>query len=156
MASLRNKRKLAPIDGDNHVESAGDNQLGKSAVPRINLEYISQVFEQIDGRAKMNFIQKFSHAVSLILGALSIFDNCFLKPQIRLDPGSVPVIFRKTNVEEQEPTEDRSFFTHPSPEVKTLVHRSALRFQAETRHPTNIFEAKLNPGIKLSLPLKNM
>ena len=61
--------------------------------------------------------QEFTKTESLILGALSKLDECLLNPQLRTASETVPGTFRNTDVENQEPTADRSP-NDPHPEVR--------------------------------------
>ena len=50
MATLRNKRKLAAVTRETQGENPRNGQSRNTSVPKINEEYITQVFEQIKGR----------------------------------------------------------------------------------------------------------
>ena len=60
---------------------------------------------------------------SRILGALSKLDEFPLKPQIRVQSGTVSRLSRKTNRENQELNEDRSQI-YPRPEADTSIDQS--------------------------------
>ena len=92
------------------------------SVPRINEEYITQVSEQIEGRVTKKHSQEFSRAESRISVALSKLDEFLLNPQIRTHSGTVPGTFRNTNLENQEPNEDRTQ-DDPHPEVGLSVYQ---------------------------------
>ena len=59
--------------------------------------------------------QEFSRTESRILGAFSKLDEFLLNPQVRTRSGIVPGTFLNTNVENQEPNEDR-YHDNPHPE----------------------------------------
>ena len=89
----------------------------------INEEYITQVFEDFESRVTKKLSQQFSRTESRILGALSKLDEFLLKPLVRTPSGIVPGKFRNTNVEYQEPNEDRSQ-DDPHLEVGPSVYQS--------------------------------
>ena len=84
---------------------------------------MTQVFEEIEGRVTKKLSQEFSTTESRILGALSKLDVFHLNPRSRTHSGTVPGTFQKTNVENQEPIEDRCQ-DDPYPEVKFSVYQS--------------------------------
>ena len=108
MATLKNKRKLAVVTTERQEEHPRNGQSRSTSVARSNEDYITQVSEVIEGRVTKKVSQEFSRAGSRILGALSNLDDFLLNPQIRTQSGTVPGTFRITNVENQEPNEDRS------------------------------------------------
>ena len=50
MAALKNRRKLAAVRRETEGEHPKNGQSRNTSVPRINEEYITQVFEQSEGR----------------------------------------------------------------------------------------------------------
>ena len=116
MATLRSKRKLAAVTGETHEENPRNGQSRNTSVPRINEEYITQVFEQIKGRVTEKLSQEFSRTESRILGALSKLDEFLLNQQITTHSGTVPGTFRNTNVKNQGTNEDDSQ-SDPHPEA---------------------------------------
>ena len=78
------------------------------SVPRSNEASITQVSEEIEGRVTKKLSQQFNRTESRILGALSKLHEFLFNAQIRTHSGTVSGTFRKTNVENQEPKEDRS------------------------------------------------
>ena len=142
MATLRNKRKLAAVTTETQEEYSRNGQSGNTSVPRINEEYITQVSEEIEGRVTKRLSQEFSGTESRILGALSKLDKFLLNPQIRTHSGTVPGTFQNTNVENQEPNEDRSQ-DDPHPKVGASVYQS--------RH-SNDSDSDEAPHSSLSLP----
>ena len=108
MATLRNKRKLPAVARGKQEEHPRNGQSRNTSVHKINKEYITQVSEEIEGRVTERLSQEFSRTESRILGALSKLDEFLLNSQIRTHSGTVPGTFRNTNVENQEPKEDRS------------------------------------------------
>ena len=116
MTTLRNKRKLAAVTREIQDENPRNGQSRNTFFPRINEEYITQVFEEIESRVTEKLFQEFSRRESRILGALSRLDEFLLNLQIRTHSGTVPGTFRNTNVENQGTIEDDSQ-SHPNPEA---------------------------------------
>ena len=131
MATLRNKRKLAAVTRETQEENPRNGQSRNTSVPRINEEYITQLSEQIEGRVTKKLSQEFSRTESRILGALSKLDEFLLNPQIRTHSGTVPGTFPNTNVENQEPNEDRSQ-DDPHLEVGPSVCQSRHSIDSDT------------------------
>ena len=123
MATLRSNRKLAAVTRETQEEHPRNGKSRNTSVPRINEEHITQISEEIQGRVTKKLSQEFSRTESRILGALSKLDEFLLNPQIRTHSGTIPGTFRNTNVENQEPNEDRSQ-DDPYPEVGPSVCQS--------------------------------
>ena len=124
MATLRNKRKLAALEKETQEEHPRNSQSRNTLVPRISEEYITQVSEEIEGRVTKKLSQEFSRTESRTLGALSKLDEFLLNPQIRTYSGTGPGTFRNTNVENQEPNEDR-LQDDPHREVGPSIYQSS-------------------------------
>ena len=116
MATLRNKRKLAAVTRGTQEENPRNGQSRNTSVPRINEEYITQVFEQIEGRVTKKLSQELSRTESRILGILSNLDEFLLNKQITTHSGTVPGTFRNTKVGIQGTNED-DFQSDPHPEA---------------------------------------
>ena len=114
---------MAADTTETQEEHPRNGQSRNTSVPRINEEDITQVSEEIEGRVTKKLSQEFSRTESHILGALSKLDEFLLNPQLRTHSGTVPGTFRNTNVEKQEPNEDRSQ-DGPHPEVGPSVYQS--------------------------------
>ena len=123
MATLKNKQKLAAMARETQVYPR-NNQVQNSAAPGVTEDYVVQVSEEIEGRVTRKLSQQFSRTESRILGALSKLDEFLLNPQIRTFSGTVPGSFRNANVENQEPSGDRSQ-DDPHPEVEFSVCRAS-------------------------------
>ena len=116
MATLRSRRKLAAVTRKTQEEHPRNGQSRNTSVPRINEKYITQVFEEIEGRVTKKLFQEFSRTESRILGALSKLDEFLLNLQIRTHFETVPGTFRNTNVENHGTNEDDSQ-SDPHPEA---------------------------------------
>ena len=75
METLRNKRKLAAVARETHVEHHRNDQSRNTSVPRINEEYITQFTEETEASVSKKQTQDFIRTESRILGALSILDE---------------------------------------------------------------------------------
>ena len=116
MATLRNKRKLAPVTRETQEEHLRNGQSRNTSVPRSNKEYVTQVSEEIEERVTKKLSQEFSWTESRILDALSKLDEFLLNQQIQTHSRTVPGTFRNTNVENQGTNEDDSQ-SDPHPEA---------------------------------------
>ena len=122
MATLRSKRKLAAVSRET-PESTRNSQLLNTLDPEMAQEYISQVSEKIEGRVIKKFSKEFRRTESRILGALSKLDEFLLNPQVRTCSVAVPGASRNSDLENREPTEDRSL-NDPCPKVVYSSHHS--------------------------------
>ena len=122
MATSRNKRKLAAVSRET-PENTRNTQSRKTIDLEMAQEYISQVFEEIEGRVTKKLSKEFSRTESRILGALSKLDDFLLNPQVRTCSLAVPGTSRNSNSENREPTGDRSL-DDPCPEVRYSSHHS--------------------------------
>ena len=113
---MRNKRKLAAVTREIQEENPRNGQSRNTSVPKINEEYITQVFEEVQGRVTKKLCHEFSRTESRILGALSKLDKFLLNLQLRTHSGTVPGTFRNRNVENQGTNEDDSQ-SDPQPEA---------------------------------------
>ena len=121
MATLRNQRKLEAMAWETQ-KYPRNNQLKNPAVPGIIEDYIAQVPEEIEVKVTKKLSQAFSRTESRILGALSKLDEFLLNTQMRTFYGTTPGAIRNTDVENQEPSEDR-FQNDPHPKVEFSVCR---------------------------------
>ena len=115
MSTLRNKRKLAAVSRET-PESTRSGRTQNILDPELSQDYISQVSEEIEGRAK-KLSKEFSRTESRILGALSKLDEFLLNPQVRTCSVAVPGTSRSSNLQNQGTNEDRPS-NDPGPEVE--------------------------------------
>ena len=125
MATLRDKRKLAAVAREVHEECFRNSQLHNTSVLTVNVDYITQVSEDIEGRVIKNFPR-----TSTGQRAASKPDKFLLNPQVWTQSGTVPGTSPNTGVENQEPNEDRSQ-NGPRPEVGSSVCRSPQSFNSD-------------------------
>ena len=109
----------------------------RSFVPGMTEEYYyTQVSEEIEGRVTRNVSQEFNRTESRILGALSKVDEFLLNPQVRTFSRTVPGTTRNNDLENRDPTEDRSR-NDPYPEVEFSARWTSISVDAdqeETSH----------------------
>ena len=82
MAPLRNKRKLAALNKENHEEHSRRNLAQNANAPKTQEDYITLVFEEILGRVTKKLSQELSSSESCILSALSQLEEFLLNPLI--------------------------------------------------------------------------
>ena len=82
MATFRKKKKLAALNKENWQDHPRSNQGQNSSVSRLQEDYITQIFEEIEGRVTKKFPQEFSKTENRILGALSRLDDFLIIPLI--------------------------------------------------------------------------
>ena len=127
MAKLRNKQKLAAVTRKTQEENPRNGQSRNTSVPRINEEYITQVFEQIEGEVSKKLSQELSRTESRILGALTKSDKFLSNQQIHTHFETVPGTFRNTNVENQGTNDDDSQ-SDPHPEASIFRGQTTQNF----------------------------
>ena len=98
MATLRNKRKLAAVSREAPEGSTG-SRAQNALDPEFTQDYISQVFEEIEGRVTKKLSKEFSKTESRTLSALSELDELLLNPQVRTCSLAVPGTSRNNNSE---------------------------------------------------------
>ena len=130
MATLRNKRKLAAVSRETPEVSRSSR--GQTVLdPELTQGYISQVFEEIEGRVTKNLSKEFSKTESRILGALSKLDEFLLNPQVRTCSVTVQGTSGNANSENRETHGDRSS-KDPYPGVGFFPHHSGQLNSPET------------------------
>ena len=107
MATLRNRRKIAECLRESPESTK--NSRGQSTLdPDLTQDYISQVFEEIEGRVTKKRWKEYNRTESRILGALSKLEEFLLNPQVRTCSVAVPGTSRNNNSENRETSGDRS------------------------------------------------
>ena len=119
MGTVRKKRNLAAVKTETQKEHPRKGQSRNMSVPRINDEYITQASEETEGRVTKRLSPVFSRTEFRNLRALSKLDELLLNPQVQTHSRT----YRNTNVENQEPNEDRSE-DDPHSEVGPSVYQS--------------------------------
>ena len=88
--------------------------------------------------------QEINRTDSQILGALSKLDEYLLNPQVRMLSGTVPVASWNNDLENQEPSRDRSQ-SDPQPKVELSTRRTSNSVDSdreETSHTAIILGEK--------------
>ena len=132
MATLRNNRKLATVARETQEEHPRNGQSRNTSVPRINEENITQVSDEFGGSVTKKLSQDFSRTESRILGALSKIGDVLLNPLARTLSGTFPGTFRNNDVENREPSGDRSQ-NDPRPEVEFSACWSSNSFNSDPK-----------------------
>ena len=136
MSTLRNMTKLAAVSRET-PEGTRNSRAQNALDPELTQDYISQVFEEIEGRVTKKLSKEFSRTESRIFGALSKLDELLLNPQVRTCSVAVPGTSRNNNSENRETTGDRSS-DDPCPEVGYSSHHFGhLNSQEAEIYPHN-------------------
>ena len=78
--TTRNKRKLVALNKENCEEHPRSNLAQNSNAPRSQEDYITQVFEEIEGRVTKRLTKEFSRTENRILGAVARLDEFLTNP----------------------------------------------------------------------------
>ena len=116
MATLRNKRKLAALNKKNYEEHPRNNMAQNSNVPRSQEDYITQVFEEIEGRVLKKLSQEFSRTEKCVLGVFARLDDFLLNPLLQGHSGTTAEASRNALSTSQGTNEDDSQ-NDPHPEA---------------------------------------
>ena len=108
MANLRNKQKLAALNNENCEKHPRNNMAQNSEVLRPQEDYITQVFEKIEGRVTKKLSQEFSRIENRILSELSRLNEFLMNPLIQGHSGITPKTFRNAYGTNQGTNEDDS------------------------------------------------
>ena len=125
MATLRNKGKLAAVSRGT-PEKTRNSQLQNTLNPGIAKEYITQVFEEIEGRVTKKLSYEFSRTMSRIFDALTKLNEFLLNPQVRICSVALPGTSSNNNSENWEPSGDRSLDDTCPEVVFSACHTSYL------------------------------
>ena len=129
MATLRNNKKLAVFsrqDPENIKNALSQNGLD----PETAQEYISQVFEEIEGRVTKKLSKEINKTESRFLGALSRLDEVLLNGQVGTCSITVPGTSRNGDSGNREHNRDRSP-NNPCPEAVVCSNRSVILNNSE-------------------------
>ena len=134
--ATRNKRKLAASNKEICEEHPRTNLVQNSNVPRSQEDYITQVFEEIEGRVTKKLSQEFSRTENRILGALARLDDFLMNRLLQGHSGTTPERSRNVFSINQGTNED-DFQRDPHPEAGLLTsgredsHDKAMGVQRE-------------------------
>ena len=136
--ATRNERKLAALIEENGEEHPRCNLARNSNVARSQEDYITRVFEQIEGRVTKKLSQEFSRTENRIPGALSRLDDFFMNPLIQGHSGTAPETSRNVFSINQGTNEDDSQ-SNPHPEAGLFDNQMTRNSGPEEGHDTNRF-----------------
>ena len=141
--ATRNKRKLAALNKKNCEEHPRSNLAQNSNVSRSQEDYITQVFEEIEGSFTKKLPQEFSRTENRILGALARLDDFLMNPPIRGHSGTSPETSRNVFSVRQGTNEDDSQ-RNPHPEAGLFNNQMTQNSGPEDGHDTKIITLTLN------------
>ena len=137
MAAFRNKKKLAALNKENFEEHPRNNMVQNSNGARSQEDYITQVFEEIEGRITKKLSQEFSRTENRILGALARPDDFLMNPLLQGHSGTAPETSRNALSTSQGTNEDNSQ-SDPHPEAGIFHNQMTQNFGPEEGHDTNV------------------
>ena len=137
MATLRNKKKLAALNKENCEEHPRSNLAQNSNGPRSQDDYITQVFEEIEGRVTKKLSKEFSRTEKRMLGALVRLDDFLMNPLIQGHSGTAPETSRSAFSTSQGTNEDNSQ-SDPHPEAGIFHNQMTQNSGTEEGHDTFI------------------
>ena len=88
--ATRNKKKLAALNKENRGEHPRSKLAQNSNVARSQEHYITQVFEEIEGRVTEKLSQEVSRTENRILGALARLNDFLMNPLFQGHFGTAP------------------------------------------------------------------
>ena len=86
--ATRKKRKLAALNKENCEEHPRSNLTQNSNIPRSQEDYITQVYEEIEGRVTKKLSQEFSRKKNRIPGELARLDDFLMNPLLQGHSGT--------------------------------------------------------------------
>ena len=139
--TTRNKRKLAALNRENCEENPRSNMAQNSGAPRSQEDYITQVSEEIEGRARKRLSKEFSRTENRILGALARLDDFLMNPLLLGHSGTTPEPTRNTSHNNQGTNEDGSQ-NDPHPEAGPFHCQTTRNVSLEGDHDRYAFYSK--------------
>ena len=131
--TTRNKRKLAALNKKNCEKHPRSNLAQNSNVSRSKEDFITQVFEEIEGIVTKRLLKEFSRTENRILGALACIDDFFMKPLIQGHSGTAPETSRNSFITSQGKNEDDSQ-RDPNPKVGISNKQTTQNSGSEDGH----------------------
>ena len=129
--NTENKQQLAGIAKKSQEGQPRNSWSRDTAMLRTTEDCISHVQRTKD----KDLSHEFSRTDSQILGSLSKLDEFFLNPHVRVQPGTIFITSRISNVENKQLNEDCSE-NDPSTEVGISIYRST---QYMNRNPNEAY-----------------
>ena len=134
--TTRNKRKLAASNKENCEDHPRSNLAKNSSAPRLQEDYITQVFEEIEGRVTKRLSKEFSRTENRILGALARLDDFPMNPLLPGHSGTTPDPSRNALNTSQGTNEDDSQ-KDPPPEDDGQMTRNSGPEDGHDKYITN-------------------
>ena len=131
--ATRNKRKLAALNKENWGEHPRKILAQNSNVPRSEENYITQIYQEIEGRITKKLSQEFSSTENRILGALARLDDFLLNLLIQGHSGTAPETSRNIFSISQGTNED-DCQSNPHREAGIFNNQMIQNFGPEDRH----------------------
>ena len=125
MATLRNKKKLAPLNKEICEGHTRRNLAQILNVPRSQEDYITQVSDEIEGRVTNKVSQEFIRTENLFLGALSRLDDFLMNPLFQGHSGTAPE------------TSQNAYGTNPRPEASTSQSQTTRNSDPDDAYDTS-------------------
>ena len=99
---------MAALNKENCEKRPRSNLAQNSSAPRSQEDYITQVFEEIEGRVTKRLSKEFSRTENRILGALARLDDLLMNPLLPGRSGTTPEPTRNAFNTSQGTNEDDS------------------------------------------------
>ena len=131
--TTQTKRKLAALNKENCEEHPRSNLAQNSSAPRSQEDYITQVFEEIEGRFTERLSKEFSRTENRILGALARLNDFPINPLLPGHSGTTPEPSRSALNSSQGTNEDDSQ-NDPRPEAGLFHGQMTQNSGPEDRH----------------------
>ena len=134
--TVRNKKKLAALNKENCEKHPKNNLAQNSNFPRSQEDYITQVFDKIEGTVTKKLSQEFSRSENRILGALARLDDFLMNPHIQGHCGTAPETSPNALCTSQGTNDDESQ-SDPHPETGILYNQMTQNSGPEDGHDSN-------------------
>ena len=131
-----NIKKLAALNKENREEHPSSNLARNSNAPRSQEDYITQVFEEIEGRVTKRLSKEFSRTENHILGTLARLDDFLLNPLLQGHSGAPPEASQNALSTSQGTNEDDSQ-NDPHPEAGLFHSQITQNSGPEDGHDIN-------------------
>ena len=131
--ATRNSRKLAASNKENCEEHPRSNLAQNSNVPRLQEDYITQVFEEIEGRVTKKLSQELSWTENRVLCALARLDDFLTNPLLQGHSETAPETSRNAFSINQGTNED-DYQSDPLPEAGLFHNQMTQNSGPEDGH----------------------
>ena len=138
MPTLRKKRKFAALSKENCGEHPRSNMAQNSGVPRSQEDYITRIFDEIEGRVTKKLTQEFSETENCILGALSRLDDFLMNSLIQGHSGTTPDTYRNAYGTNQGTNGDDSQ-SDPHPKLGIFHNQTTRKVGPKDGHDIQIW-----------------